>query len=63
MPKTNREYWERKIGRNVERDSDNLLKLQKMGWDALVIWECQAKDSQKLRNCLSNFLSDHNASS
>lgn len=41
MPKHNREYWERKIGRNRARDLESLDRLHELGWDGLVIWECE----------------------
>lgn len=42
-PKSNEEYWRKKINRNVERDKQNALLLQEQGWQVLVIWECQLK--------------------
>lgn len=42
-PKKNVEYWEAKFARNVERDAENVHKLEEMGWRAHVIWECQLK--------------------
>lgn len=41
MPAANREYWERKIGRNVERDQQQLSELSVLGWEVVVIWECE----------------------
>ena len=40
MPKSNTEYWEKKIGRNTERDKTNKKALENMGWKVLIIWEC-----------------------
>ena len=42
-PKKNTEYWEAKFARNVERDAENVHKLEEMGWRVHVIWECQLK--------------------
>lgn len=42
-PSTNREYWEPKISRNVERDQKNQEALAELGWRVLVVWECQLK--------------------
>lgn len=44
-PKKNVEYWEAKFARNVERDAENVRKLEEMGWRVHVIWECQLKKS------------------
>lgn len=42
-PSSNKEYWEPKIRRNVERDKINIELLQKAGWRVLVVWECELK--------------------
>ena len=42
-PKKNVEYWEAKFARNVERDAENVRKLEEIGWRVHVIWECQLK--------------------
>lgn len=55
-PKDNAEYWERKIGRNRERDGRTLEALRALGWDALVVWECETKDKDALRERLKTFL-------
>lgn len=39
QPKTNPEYWSRKIGRNLERDAETLERLRAEGWSAIVLWE------------------------
>lgn len=42
-PKTNKAYWSPKLNKNSERDKNNRKKLKEMGWDVLVIWECQLR--------------------
>ena len=42
-PASNQDYWSRKIQRNVERDRENIETLQKLGWDVIVVWECELK--------------------
>ena len=42
-PKKNTEYWNAKFARNMERDAENVRKLEEMGWRVHVIWECQLK--------------------
>jgi len=39
MPRANREYWEPKIARNVERDRAADLALKREGWTVLRFWE------------------------
>lgn len=42
-PSSNEAYWIPKIQRNVERDESNKRQLISMGWNVLVVWECQLK--------------------
>ena len=42
-PKTNIEYWQKKIEGNVERDHKNYTLLKSEGWHVIVIWECETK--------------------
>lgn len=39
MPETNRDYWERKIGRNIARDKRYTLTLRRRGWRVIRVWE------------------------
>ena len=55
-PKTNRAYWTHKLRRNVARDSENQAQLQALGWDVLVIWECETKDLEALEEQIREFL-------
>ena len=43
IPKTNREFWVKKIRRNMERDREEQRKLASMGWHCITIWECELK--------------------
>ena len=43
MPKTNIDFWEKKIKRNKERDKEEQRQLAKMGWHCITIWECELK--------------------
>lgn len=56
MPKTNRDYWTAKIGRNVARDAANRAALEAAGWDVLIIWECDLKDVTAVTETLAAFL-------
>jgi DNA mismatch endonuclease (patch repair protein) len=40
MPATNRDYWERKIGRNIVRDRRSKRALSAAGWHYWTVWEC-----------------------
>jgi DNA mismatch endonuclease (patch repair protein) len=41
IPKTRALYWCGKIQANKDRDLRNLAQLEAMGWQSLVIWECE----------------------
>ena len=41
MPKSNTDFWQRKIDRNRERDKQNYDILIQNGWQVIVLWECQ----------------------
>lgn len=56
IPKSNREYWIKKINRNRERDIYNVEMLLSKGWKVLILWECELKDKDKLRQRLIDFL-------
>lgn len=43
MPKSNTDYWIPKLDRNRKRDSENIRKLESMGWNVIVVWECSLK--------------------
>jgi DNA mismatch endonuclease (patch repair protein) len=45
MPSSNRQYWDRKIGRNVERDKRHARELRKAGWTVIRLWEHQVRES------------------
>lgn len=57
LPLSNKEFWESKIFRNVKRDRLNYNKLKKLGWNYLVIWQCEIKESNKkiLRDKIESF--------
>ena len=44
-PKNNAEFWKKKIGGNIERDSKNQRLLTELGWKVIVVWECELKHS------------------
>lgn len=57
MPKSNVDFWQSKLARNVGRDDEQMRSLNANGWKALVIWECETKNKLQLANRLRNFLS------
>lgn len=39
-PATRKDFWEKKIHRNMERDAEAAKQLQALGWRVFTIWEC-----------------------
>jgi DNA mismatch endonuclease (patch repair protein) len=44
QPKSNVEFWNAKFERNVARDARVMADLERQGWSALIIWECESRD-------------------
>jgi DNA mismatch endonuclease (patch repair protein) len=57
VPKDNRDYWVAKIARNRARDAAVQDEFADMGWQSLVLYECQLKDRMALSERLTSFLS------
>jgi len=53
-PSTNTSYWIKKFTTNVQRDKDNQKKLESMGWNVIVVWECEISKLDKIINNLQH---------
>lgn len=47
-PATREAFWREKIGKNVARDSQQMIALTKTEWRVAVIWECALKGRTRL---------------
>lgn len=56
VPVQNRDYWTKKVARNQERDARALTALKSLGWDVLVLWECEVKNGSFLARRVRRFL-------
>lgn len=52
IPKSNRKFWIDKFMANRERDNRKIAELQALGFDVIVVWECELKDADALRRKL-----------
>lgn len=43
MPKSNVDYWRKKIAGNQARDKRNVAALEDLGWRVITVWECELK--------------------
>ena len=55
-PKSNRDYWAPKLQRNKQRDAEHQRRLREMGWNVLVIWECEMRNHDATRARIERFL-------
>lgn len=47
LPRTNTDFWQRKIERNRMRDAAERLKLSELGWHCITVWECQLNGARR----------------
>lgn len=55
-PQTHADFWKNKIEGNMKRDAANIEQLVKLGYRCLVIWQCETKEIEILREKLTAFL-------
>ncbi|MEN6385598.1 MAG: DNA mismatch endonuclease Vsr [Phycisphaerales bacterium] len=56
-PATNADFWLKKRMGNALRDKRNIRDLKKLGWDVLIIWECEIKkEPEKVELSIKKFL-------
>jgi len=55
LPRSKPEYWGPKLERNRARDARQIAELRELGWDVLVVWECEVVRGGAVR-MLSQFL-------
>src|SRR5690348_16415719 len=48
VPTSRRTYWMAKLVRNRARDQRSRRALHNLGWRVLNVWECQARDENRL---------------
>ncbi|HBL25144.1 MAG TPA: very short patch repair endonuclease, partial [Deltaproteobacteria bacterium] len=59
LPKTNVDFWKEKIEKNIGRDRENIKRLNALGWKPIVIWSCEVKNPNKLKERLKRELSSN----
>ena len=51
-PKIRKEFWENKFRANVKRDLEIQEKIKNIGWQSVVIWECELKSKKQIKQKL-----------
>lgn len=54
-PTNRREWWLKKLNGNAKRDKRHRRALKKLGWKAIVIWECRAEKLKSIES-IADFL-------
>jgi DNA mismatch endonuclease (patch repair protein) len=58
LPATRIDFWRKKISGNIQRDVRNIALLENAGYRCLVLWQCEMKDREILKQRLLDFLPD-----
>lgn len=56
LPKSRLDFWLPKLEGNRQRDLENQRKLAALGWEVLVIWECELGKLDELKTKLNKAL-------
>ena len=49
LPKTRTEWWNEKLYNNKMRDEKNIEELKRLGWNVIIVWECELKKNNRER--------------
>ena len=52
-PKSRSAFWTNKFAGNVARDQRKEEALRNLGWQVLVIWECETRDEENIKQSLT----------
>lgn len=58
LPKTNTDFWKKKISENIARDRKNIETLRKEGWNVITIWQCEIEIKNKRKARLDLLLEE-----
>lgn len=58
LPETRKEFWEKKINDTKLRDKRKIRELKKMGWNTIVIWQCEIKNTENRQKRLQSLLEE-----
>ncbi len=56
LPKTRKEFWEKKINDNIERDKRNIEELENNGWKVFVLWECEIRNQRRRQEKIESII-------
>ena len=56
LPKSRVDFWTKKLEDNRARDIAKHNQLLELGWEILIIWECQLSKTELLKSRINTFL-------
>lgn len=55
-PKSNIDFWTKKFSNNIERDNKVAQQLKNLGWEIMIIWDCEVSKTNELKKNIDSFL-------
>ena len=52
IPNTKREFWDNKFKKIKSKDIENRIKLEKLGWSVIDLWECSIMNEKSFNHVL-----------
>lgn len=49
-----KDFWNKKLDSNQKRDKTNQAKHKQLGWEPVIIWECETWNINRLKNKIIN---------
>ena len=56
LPKSRRDFWATKLEGDRSRDLAVQMEAQRIGWQTLIVWECELGELDRLTDRLKQFL-------
>jgi DNA mismatch endonuclease (patch repair protein) len=56
IPKSRLDFWVPKLEGNKQRDARNQKQIVALGWDYIVVWECELREPERLADRIKDFL-------
>ena len=58
MPKSNVDVWRKKFLNNVARDARTTKAIRALGWQPVIVWQCELRNEQRLAAKLRKTLAE-----
>ncbi|MBS0606342.1 MAG: DNA mismatch endonuclease Vsr [Verrucomicrobia bacterium] len=55
-PKSRTDFWMNKFNANIKRDKQISENISNIGWNQLIIWECETNNEEQLTKKIKDFL-------